>query len=314
MYCKTNYFHFIESLDEREIDQDGGYPRTLFTGTVVPACREMGVGCRYHIVKSTTELRVVFEAIRSETNPSTHCPLIHFELHGFDGGITCTDGSAMNWNELRIELAQINRLSGNNTTVTLASCQGANSASSLYQGIDFTNVSRSPATITIGANHDIPPKSLERGYGSFFNELIRGADGISAFRQLADQSKFGPGFTLETCENAFCETFEHYYEQSFLAHHLSERALITEVDSLVNDSEIMNGKVPTLEHAIEILNYLTNYEFVISFAEEVRRTYFWIDQFPDNETRFKRPNLTGWNHEQVDSLKYEAMAILQNRY
>jgi hypothetical protein len=122
--------HIIESPHSRDLLQDRREGAALFQ-----ALRLGEVNATYSLAATPETFK---EAIRSladivESSDEFHLPFIHISAHGSDAGIHLTDGSTLDWNDLRDELedlsealgmAKANGLPVSRLSLAMSTCDG----------------------------------------------------------------------------------------------------------------------------------------------------------------------------------------------
>jgi hypothetical protein len=93
-------------------------------------------------------------------------PFIHFETHGFEGGIQLNDNSEITWPELVPFFLEINLLTKNNLFVSMAACKGGN--------VQFCVKITEPCPFRgfIGPMDDVGEVDVLTSYTEFFNTLL----------------------------------------------------------------------------------------------------------------------------------------------
>ena len=96
-------------------------------------------------------------------------PLIHLCMHGANEGIGLTDGSFIDWRELRQLLISHNQIKGYDPFVCMASCNGI-AASSMAHAYD------SVFSYLIGNTGPVLQSDLTVAYLAFYNQIfVKGA-------------------------------------------------------------------------------------------------------------------------------------------
>ena len=87
---------------------------------------KVGIRVQYHPVSTKQELEVCLSDLVNESAGGTIRPVIQFETHGSERGLSTADGETMSWEEVSKYLVKINVNCRNNLIVLMLSCYGAN--------------------------------------------------------------------------------------------------------------------------------------------------------------------------------------------
>jgi len=102
--------------------------------------------------------------------PSNTYPFIHLCMHGNPLGIGLTDGSLLNWSELRNLLITHNHVKGYDPLVSMASCNGINA-------VNMANAYDSAFNMLIGNTGAVLQSDVTVAYLAFYNQIfVKGAN------------------------------------------------------------------------------------------------------------------------------------------
>ncbi|NJR76046.1 MAG: hypothetical protein HC773_25500 [Scytonema sp. CRU_2_7] len=129
-------------------------------------------------IRSTYSLvcnrRTFLEAITNRLiNARNHydCPpILHFSMHGAEGGIGLTDGDFISWDELRELLTQLNTRLGFLPLICFSSCYGINSWT-----MEYNNQAISSFAAILGHSGELFWSNSAVAYITFYNRLFYGS-------------------------------------------------------------------------------------------------------------------------------------------
>lgn len=158
------------------------------------ALRAIRIPCYYTLAtcKETFQLSLssgLPHAINQmQSQPNTNAtPFIHLCMHGSDPGIGLTDGSFLQWTELRALLASHNRVKNFDPYVCMASCNG-------YMGANMANAFDSAYNILIGHTGAVLQSDVTVAYMSFYNHIFNKStnfeQAVLAMRQASGDNNF----------------------------------------------------------------------------------------------------------------------------
>jgi hypothetical protein len=112
--ARVNAIYVIESLPPGDLKTG----RDLYDEVIFPATRSLdGMHTEFQSVKSEDELARALAVVARAVHLSGRKPIVHFETHGSEDGITLADGTDVPWSRLVPLLGDINRASRMNLVV-----------------------------------------------------------------------------------------------------------------------------------------------------------------------------------------------------
>lgn len=280
MKFKSNSYHIIASIEDER------YIKGIFDDTIKKRCDQKGLECFYYSLENSAVFYSTIEQIKSHTFNLSNFPHIHIECHGSHDGIQLKNGEKIVWEDLEMNFKEINGLSKNYLVVTMASCFGGHFSLSLLNNIRFEENSRAPFYALIGPENPISYGELEDGFSSFFDSILTQEDLTFAVESLRINSKHEGKFIYMTCESIFKDAVDFFIKSSVNELYENEDILEARVKSIINMFEELNG-VKALEHQYESTRIsLKSINLNEKILKRLRVQYFWIDKYPENNSRF----------------------------
>ena len=187
--------YIIESLPHNE-RRTG---KELFDDIVRRMSELKGINSEYFNIKSLIDLNLCLTSIKSDVFNVGHYPFIHFETHGYEGGIAINseENELMDvlWSDLKERLLRINVGCNNNLYVAVAACNGG----SIQNIIDITEPSHVYGFI--GPQDLIGDRDLLSSYTEFYLALLNKEDMAEAINILNRTSSVP--FSFANCEQLF---------------------------------------------------------------------------------------------------------------
>lgn len=166
------YVHIIESPRPAEL-QAGKKEGELISKYLHLA--EIG---NYHCeVKNQTEYNnaLSYAKIYEQITTRNKYPILHISAHGDENGFELTDGTPINWNELKTSVVRINKLMRGCFAICLSCCHGFKGCKMAMEvGGDI------PFGALVGPLDDIPWDESAIGFAVFYNRLARDGNAYSA--------------------------------------------------------------------------------------------------------------------------------------
>jgi hypothetical protein len=238
---------------------------------------------QYRQVSTRAEFLAALREIESEFVATGMLPLLHIETHGSVGRIGVTEHESISFPELMEELIPLNRMSRLHLTVVLAACEG-------IWGMTMLQPARGAAAFRalIGPELEILPDRLAKGCQAFYRGLLSGAqDGNQAFQAMNDAVDTTKAtFLAVSAEGAFRTIFRGYLQGLCSVDEIERRVDAIETTSLqrrreegLPDMPSANKRRARRRLRDSILDHRRHFQ-------RMRRDFFFIDQFPENDQRF----------------------------
>lgn len=246
----------------------------LFDGTIAPqAASDHLVAVLYDNVVTKRDLLSVLNAIAEEAEEHGRSPILHLEAHGGLEGIRVADPAAelVRWEEVAPFLLRINRASRMNLLVVAGMCHGVN----LVDVLD--PLDRAPAFGIIGAPERVSPEALLDAMRLLYWNLLND-QGINL--TLSAMRSEGRGdFRMVSAELWLCQVFRASLEADNETREQRVARLL---------QETFKGAIPDVRESmarrVEIARELDDNR---KWFDYYRQTFLWLDQFPENEERFR---------------------------
>lgn len=229
------------------------------------------IGTSFHSVEGKEELISVLEEISTDCALNGFKPLIHLEIHGLPdkSGLALVQ-DLISWEELSFYLRRINIASRWNLNLTLAVCYG----NYLFKTLSLSDPS--PVAGFLGSFEEIFLVDFVPRFEDFYTTLRDNLSLDEAITAMMNENgEFVNGFTYIDARKIFANSYNRYLEEQFSPEALWRRYVFAcDEQSITPSIEMFPSFVQ------EILGTREH------FFERHKRSFFMIDQFPENEERF----------------------------
>lgn len=256
-----NRIAVVESL--RTSDTATGY--RLFENVLRPA---IGDAATFHDPPDMAAFLRVLERLATECEADGVSPILQVETHGDDLNVEFGNGERLAWATLVNVLRRINIASKNNLMVVVAACCGIN----LGRVFAVDPLEEAPVRIVVGPQQTVYAPDIERSMTTFYETLLRTADGTLAVNRLVRDL---PSTGVLVAERIFANGMTNYFEKHCTPEELEGRYL----DAL---KESGNVDSPALRH-----RYAENIGSIDARFEKYKARFFMIDRYPENAARFE---------------------------
>ena len=269
-------FDTLVILDSLPVHEDPQTAVWLRDHILRPLTERHGFNLWYCRIENRVQMLAALGSIAAEVEAAGLSPVLHFESHGDEAGITLADQTLMPWTELKPWLAAINALSKMNLLAVMSMCHGWHLVSQLQP------VEPSPVWALIGPIPTVLPSRLQEAFQVFYPTLMTTLDGRAAVDAM-NAGRVGTSleFKIETAEIMFCKVW-----RSYLKNACTPEALQSREDAAV---------AAMVRHARYDLRYAVMGRPMMraeladrprQFAQ-FRRSFLMLDLFPTNEGRFQ---------------------------
>jgi hypothetical protein len=162
-----NFIYVIESLGTSDVKTGTNIYNDVLRYKVM---RNEGFGTELLAATNKAEFIYALNEIYEKTDPLSHRPYLHFEIHGNRDGLVMNSGELISWYELYSLLVRINEKLQNQLFLSLATCYGAY----LFNAISPFN--RSPFFGFVGNVQEIPSGEIEYAFSEYFSALLEKLD------------------------------------------------------------------------------------------------------------------------------------------
>lgn len=221
-----------------------------------------------------SDLIEVLEKIKNEALSGIY-PMIHFECHGCKEGLGTACGDLVKWDEIREILIEINRSTKLNLMIVIAACNGAHL-------IKVSNkLDAAPFWAMIGPNVEVTAGQLQNNFGQFYESFFFDLNGDKAITILNEGATHQDRtYHFYSAAGIFSKAFREYYKN-----HCVGKGKKVRVEHLV--SELMKNPDTMLRGVAwarkQVKKTLASED---QYFDMVRKRYFFINQFPENDKRF----------------------------
>jgi hypothetical protein len=228
---------------------------------------ERPITCKYVSVESRKEFRKAIEKAGKEAREEGRIPLLHIECHGNDDGLELTNGDRIEWPLLRQLLYPLNRMTMLNMFVCISACWGA------YLLKEFVPTEPAPFFGLLSATEEQGPEELFRGFLFFYSTLLETLDGDKA---EAAAKEAAPNFYLTDALGHFIKVIRLFRQT-----HCTNEQYWEKAEKARQSDLRVNGRAASIYFYHSVLK-----ERELPQLQQLMRTFFMLDQFPENVDRF----------------------------
>jgi hypothetical protein len=234
----------------------------------------------FHRVETRVPFLDLVKRFGEEYRQSGRSPVLQIETHGSQRGIG--GGEGIDWPELMEAFIPLNRLTGVNLVVVLAACEG-------FHGVQMLQPDRRAAAFRglLAPHIEVSTGDMQKAFLAFYRTLFARLDADAAFKAMNDAVDTSQDtFWLISAEDAFKTVNRSHFEE-----HCTPEALARRRDRLMSRlarrCRAQTGLDPSQQLAEEWLAQATAHLLdQRGLFERLRREYFFINTFPENDARF----------------------------
>jgi len=220
------------------------------------------------------ELFEVLEKIRSEAVSGIY-PMLHFECHGCEDGLGTASGELVEWDEIREILIEINRSTKLNLMIIIAACNGAHLIKV------STKLDAAPFWAIIGPEVEVTAGHIQDNFGRFYESFFSDLDGDKAINILNEGAAHSDRtFHFLSAAGLFSRAYRTYYKSHCVGKGKKERIEQLVTEAMKNPDVKIRG-VSWARQQVKQGLACEDQHF-----EKLRKRFFFIDQFPENDERF----------------------------
>jgi hypothetical protein len=273
---KFNKIYVIESLGKDE--QKTG--KELYDDII--RWRQMSSNnkfqCEYKSINNKIEYKTLIAEIEKECKNGIF-PILHFELHGFSdkSGLALNSNEPITYLELTEDLSKINTIIGNNLFLTLAVCHGAY----LIGAIKIHNPA--PYLSFIGSFETINDGDILYRYSEFYNEFLMNFNLFSSLKIFFEANQIEANkFSFIDTE----ETFRTIYKD-YIIENTSKEGIKKRIDDSIAENNFNFSRQQKRRFSRDFEKQVNQTKQ--KYYSEHKDIFFMIEDFPQNEERFKLP-------------------------
>jgi len=264
----------IESL--RPTDMKTG--DWLYTSVIEPWARSNApFYTKLYLPTSRFEFLGVLDELRDQLFRNGHAPILHIEAHGDREGLELGNHEHIPWEALRQRVTEMNQLCQVNLLLVMAMCAGWHLSRLLIP------TQRAPVWGIVGpTSDDVTAGDLRNAMEGFYYTLLQTMNARRALDAMNGRVTYEQWtYRLETAEMMFCRAFHNYVSVNGTDDALKEREneIVAEILRHRHHDITVAFDARALAHQM-LRDHSTAFAFF-------RRTFLFIDMFPDNEARFK---------------------------
>lgn len=266
--AKVGQIMIIESLPDGEMKTGKRLWEDL-----ADHCTEHPVDIKigYCEASSAADFFGYLDDLRTNIEETGRNAILQIECHGNDDGLGLADGSFLPWADIKPKLEAINLISRFNLLLILGCCYGG------YFGWTSRLTERAAFCMYLGPNSRLTARMLSDGLRAFYKTLLLERDMTAAVNGMLAAVPDMPYF-LSTAEGLFHLGFAAYIRDMATGQALTDRAV-----ALVDLMRKANtNPLPSAEAVATAIKERERPGF-----ESLRRHYFAIDLFPENDARFR---------------------------
>lgn len=198
-------------------------------------------------VNSKIQLISTFARIKNDIITNGNSPFIHFEIHGSDkkDGLVLNSGELVSWIELADCCREINLISQNNLTVSLATCYGAH----IYGALHLSKPT--PFWAFIAPWEEVETGDAEVSFYAFFETFLKGLQLHEAVKALNEFNQLPYRYFFYDAEEIFNRVYSKYEEDNFSPEGFRKRVLTLIGDALSNHDVRNRFTIPEIKLMIE---------------------------------------------------------------
>lgn len=220
------------------------------------------------------ELFGVLDKIRSEAQCGIY-PMIHFECHGCEDGLGTASGELVEWEEIREILIDINLCTKLNLMIVIAACNGAHLIKV------STKLDAAPFWAIVGPEEPVTDQHIQRNFGRFYESFFSDLDGDKAIDILNEGvDKQDRIYHFIGVTGLFAKAYRTYYKSHCIGEGKSERVEHLVSEAMKNPEVQKRGETWAREQVEKGLACEHQH------FDKLRKRFFFIDQFPENDSRF----------------------------
>jgi|SRR6188768_4053119 len=267
MYKGTTSFRarklIIDSLDKTDFQSGDMLYRTLI------GMEETIIEVEHHKVIYKDELFSLLEVIYNNVNNGNGVPILHFVLHGNQDRLVLTSGNIIDWEELAEAILKINIASANNLFISMAVCHGFFIAHT--QSITHK---RSAYFLILGREDKHTGGDFTNDYRKFYSTLATSSSFEKAMNAIDSNNR--KEYKLYHCESLFRGVIKSGWKKGmYLDLQTLERKARLKAKREGKKILVPKSKIQS-----------TVFDIMLSEMLKWRDSYFMIDLYPENDSRF----------------------------
>jgi hypothetical protein len=234
----------------------------------------------FHPIETRAQLLDLLKTFEEEYRKTGRSPVLQIETHGDTDGIGGDEG--IEWPELMEALIPLNRVTGVNLIVILAACEG-------FHGVRMLQPNRRAAAFRglLAPIVTVDTGPMQQAFLAFYRTLFARLDGNAAVRAMNEA--INPSqrtFELTSAEEAFKVVNRSHFEE-----HCTPEALVRRRDRLMSRAARRYRSRTGLDAGVQLAQQW--FDRVTAdlldqrgLFERLRREYFFVNTFPEKDTRF----------------------------
>lgn len=265
---KIGQVWFVESLADDDPTHTARRLREDLQDVLYARARKLRVELRS--VTNRVDFFAALDDLCTSVSATRLNPILDIECHGdAEEGIQLADGTLVPWDILKSKLEAINLASRCNVILVLGCCYGA------YFGKEARLHERAAFCAYIAPTGSINVRVLASGLRAFYAELFTSLDitnALDAMRAAAPEF----GYVFYTAYGLFCTIFAEMIADNGMGDGLRQRAV-----AMAERLRVERGCTFSVDDVAQRIKAGEPEAFA-----QFRRTYFLIDQCPENDARF----------------------------
>jgi hypothetical protein len=221
-------------------------------------------GLMTYTVSTAETLRLALADVLARVRNQAMRPALHFEGHGWEGGVASASGEEVPWATLKDWITPINVELRLGLLMALASCEGA----TLTKALRLED--RAPVWGIIGATQALTVAQILRDYGRFYAAMFRGESMTRMLEALRRDAPASLYYSM-SAEQFFLAVWRNYREEQCSGAALSQRIASLRAVGRGEFDRLSDTEITELLVAQERPNF-----------ERCRAIYFMHDLYPEN--------------------------------
>jgi hypothetical protein len=234
----------------------------------------------FHRVETRAQFLDLLKTFEDEYRKTGRSPVLQIETHGDKDGVGGDED--IEWPELMEALIPLTRPTGVNLVVVLAACEG-------FYGVQMLQPDRRAAPFRglLAPHVEVSTGDMQKAFMAFYRTLFARLDGDTAVKAMNDAiDPSRETFWLISVEDAFKTVNRSYFEE-----HCTPEALARRRDRLMSRVARKHRARTGLDAGVQLAQQWFDQATAHlldqrGLFERLRREYFFINAFPENDARF----------------------------
>lgn len=237
----------------------------------------VNISSSYVRIGNRIDLECLFQRIVESCHIQREVPILHFEAHGCRDKISVGESESLIWSDFLELLRAVNVATRNNLLVTMATCKSA------WSSLSVAPDRPCPFCLLIAPIEDVSIGEVEDGFQNFYRTLFANYD-IDGCLEALNARIVSPGnaFVAVDAEDLFLGAAKAYVEK-LCCGATRQKRLENLVSRAVVGGITKRTPLPGIRKKLRRELWADPGTYLKPFFEK----FMMIDQFPENESRFR---------------------------